>query len=253
MQENEANPVKRMALVTGASSGIGQAVAVRLAQDGFHIIAHYHKNQKGAEETFSKIHELKGTAEVVQFDTKDRMAMESAIDKVFCTREGLTPFALINNAGLHRDNLAGLMSDEEFDEVLKTNTSGPFYLLRHCTRKFLRLRAGSIVNISSLAGQTGNAGQINYAASKAALIAMTKTLAMEVGSRGIRVNAVAPGLIETEMIKGIPQIEEFKKRIPMGRFGSPQEVAGAVSFLCSSDSTYITGHTLSVNGGLFPS
>lgn len=253
MQENEVKTPKRMALVTGASSGIGQAVAVRLAQDGFHVILHYHKNQKGAEETFTRVNAVKGTAEVVQFDVKDRAAMETAIEKVFCVREGLTPFALVNNAGLHRDNLAGLMTDEEFDEVLKTNTSGPFYLIRHCVRKLLRLRQGAIVNISSLAGQTGNPGQINYAASKAALIAMTKTLAMEIGSRGIRVNAVAPGLIETEMIQGIPQIEEYKKRIPLGRFGSPSEVAGAVSFLCSNDSTYITGHTLSVNGGLFPS
>lgn len=253
MQENEVKSAKKMVLVTGASSGIGQAVAIRLAKDGFHVVIHYNKNQKGAEETFSQINAIKGTAEVVQFDVKDSKAMETAIEKVFTTREGLTPFALVNNAGLHRDNLAGLMSDEEFDDVLKTNTSGPFYLTRHVLRKLLRLRAGSIVNISSLAGQTGNPGQINYAASKAALIAMTKTLAMEVGVRGIRVNAVAPGLIETEMIKGIPQIEEYKKRIPMNRFGTPNEVAGAVSFLCSDDSTYITGHTISVNGGLFPS
>lgn len=252
MQENEVKPLRKIALVTGASSGIGQAVAIRLAKDGFHVLIHYHKNQKGAEQTFSEIHSIKGTAEVVQFDVKDRMAMENAIEKIFCSREGLTPFALVNNAGLHRDNLAGLMSDEEFDEVLKTNTSGPFYLIRHVLRKILRLRAGTIVNISSLSGQTGNPGQINYAASKAALIAMTKTLAMEVGARGIRVNAVAPGLIETEMIKGIPQIEEYKKRIPLNRFGTPNEVAAAVSFLCSEEASYITGQTLSVNGGLFP-
>jgi 3-oxoacyl-[acyl-carrier protein] reductase len=125
--------------------------------------------------------------------------------------------------------------------------------MRWCVRRMLRQRNGSIVNIASLAGQTGNPGQINYAASKAALIAMTKSLAMEVGSRGIRVNAISPGFIQTEMIEGVPQIEEMKKRIPLGRIGRAEEVAGAVSFLCSEDSSYITGHTISVNGGLFPS
>jgi 3-oxoacyl-[acyl-carrier protein] reductase len=145
------------------------------------------------------------------------------------------------------------MSDSAFDSVMKTNVYGPFTLMRFCVRKMLKLRTGCIVNIASLAGQTGNAGQINYAASKAALIAMTKTLSTEVGQRNIRVNAVAPGLIQTDMISSIPMLEEFKKRIPMGRFGTPDEVAGVVSFLCGPDSTYITGHTISVNGGLFPS
>jgi 3-oxoacyl-[acyl-carrier protein] reductase len=136
--------------------------------------------------------------------------------------------------------------------VMRTNVNGPFYLMRWCVRKMLRARAGSIVNIASLAGQTGNAGQANYAASKAALIAMTKTLAMEVGVRGIRVNAVSPGLIETDMIAEIPHIEKLISRIPLGRVGKVEEVSGVVSFLCSPDATYITGQTISVNGGLFP-
>ena len=159
---------------------------------------------------------------------------------------------LVNNAGIHKDTLLGVMSDDEFDSVLKTNIYGPFFLMRWSIRRMIRQKSGVVVNISSLAGQTGNAGQANYAASKAALIAMTRSLSMEVGARGIRVNAVAPGLIETQMTADLP-VDEYKKRIPLGRFGTVNEVAGAVSFLCSNDSTYITGSTISVNGGLFPS
>jgi 3-oxoacyl-[acyl-carrier protein] reductase len=158
----------------------------------------------------------------------------------------------VNNAGIHVDGMAGMMSDQEFDDVMKTNLYGPFYVLRHATRRMLRARRGSIVNISSLAGQTGNAGQINYAASKAGVIAMTKTLAMEVGKRNIRVNCVCPGLIETEMLEGIPFLDKIVERIPMARLGKPEEVAGAVAFLCSEDASYITGASLSINGGLFP-
>ena len=161
-------------------------------------------------------------------------------------------FGLVNNAGLHRDTMAGLMSDEDFDSVIKTNMYGPFFLMRYCLKKMMRKRKGSIVNMASLAGQTGNPGQLNYAASKAGLIAMTKTLAMELAKRNIRVNAVSPGLIETGMVEEIPNVEAMIERIPMQRMGQPEEVAGAVSFLMSPDSTYVTGQTISVNGGLFP-
>lgn len=245
--------IKRTALITGASSGIGRAIALRLARDGFHILAHYNSNAQGAETTFSEVQKLGGTCDVVQFDVADSKAVDTAIEKYFVKTDARSPFALINNAGIHKDTLTGLMSDEEFNSVMRTNVSGPFYLMRACVKKFIRERQGVVVNISSLSGQTGNPGQINYAASKAGLIAMTKTLAMEVGSRGIRINAVAPGLIETEMIQSIPQLEDYKNRIPMKRFGKPDEVAGVVSFLCSDDSSYVTGHTVSVNGGLFPS
>jgi 3-oxoacyl-[acyl-carrier protein] reductase len=242
-----------IALVTGSSSGIGKAIAIRLARDGFHVLIHYNRDEKGAEDTFTKIHASGGKAEVLQFDVKDVKAVESALEGYFKpASEGKAISVLVNNAGIHEDTLAGLMSDSAFDNVMKTNVYGPFFLMRWSIRRMLRQRSGCIVNISSLAGQTGNPGQLNYSASKAALIAMTKTLSMEVGSRGIRVNAVSPGLIETDMIAGIPQIEEFKKRIPLGRLGAAEEVAGAVSFLCSKDASYITGQTLSVNGGLFP-
>lgn len=244
-----------VALVTGSSSGIGRAISVRLARDGFHVLVHYNSNAGGAEKTLSLIRSQGGTGEMIHFDVKDSKSIETTLDA--WTKSGGSPSpisVLVNNAGIHVDGLAGLMSDGAFDDVMKTNVYGPFYLLRWCVRKMMRQRAGSIVNISSLAGQTGNPGQINYAASKAALIAMTKTLAMEVGSRGIRVNAVAPGLIETDMLKEIPaaMMEELKKRIPLGRLGNADEVAGAVAFLCSKDASYITGHTLSVNGGILP-
>jgi 3-oxoacyl-[acyl-carrier protein] reductase len=249
-----------IALVTGSSSGIGKAIALRLGSDGYHVLAHYNRNVPGAEDAVTRIREAGGSAETLPFDVKDPSAIERALDGYFGGGASTNPAppkpisVLVNNAGIRQDGLAGLMTDEAFDSVMKTNVYGPFYLLRWCIRRMIRQRAGCIVNISSLAGQTGNAGQINYAASKAALIAMTKSLAMEAGSRGIRVNAVAPGLIETEMLEDLPKehLEALKKRIPLGRLGYSEEVAGAVAFLCSKDASYITGHTLSVNGGLLP-
>jgi len=244
---------KAVALVTGASSGIGRAIALRLARENNFVLVHFHKNRPGADETVRLIAAADGAAEAIGFDVKDSKAIESHLNDWFGANAESTLAALVNNAGVHIDNLAGLLSDEAFDDVLKTNTYGPFYLMRYCVRKMLRQRSGAIVNVASLSGQTGNAGQINYSASKAALIAMTKTLATEVGPRGIRVNAVAPGLIETEMIKDVPQLDAFKERIPLRRLGRPEEVASVVSFLLSPDASYVTGHTLSINGGLFPS
>lgn len=246
------NLAKHLALVTGSSSGIGRAVAIRLAREGFRVLVHYNKNEKGAVQTLDEITKNDGVGELLRFDTQNREEIEAALTEVFKKHEGLRLDVLVNNAGIHKDTLLGLMSDDQFDSVIKTNVYGPFYLMRFCLRKMMRQRSGSIVNMASIAGQTGNAGQFNYAASKGALIAMTKSLAMEVGSRNIRVNAVSPGLIETEMIQDIPFLNEVKKRIPLGRVGQPEEVAGAVSFLCSPDSSYISGVTLSVNGGLFP-
>ena len=238
-------PKKPCALVTGSSSGIGKAIAIRLAHDGFHVLVHYNSDEAGAVDTLARIQADGGSGEILQFDVKNSEFIDA-----FTKERDLD--VLVNNAGIAADGLAGLMSDDMFDRVIRTNVYGPFYLMRGCVRKMLRRRSGCIVNVASLAGQTGNAGQLNYSASKAALIAMTKSLSQEVGSRGIRVNAVAPGLIQTDMIEGIPFVDEIKKRIPLGRIGTPEEVAGAVAFLCSKDATYITGHTLSVNGGLFP-
>lgn len=245
--------LNNIAIVTGASSGIGRAIALRLGRDGFSVLVHYNQNAAGAEKTLGQLREQGSQGQLIQFDVAHSEQIESKLDAFAADLKPECRISvLVNNAGLHKDGMAGLMSDESFDSVMKANTYGPFFLMRWCLKKMLRARSGSIVNISSLAGQTGNAGQINYAASKAALIAMTKSLSMEVGRRGIRVNAVAPGLIETEMIATIPGLEDLKNRIPLGRLGDPEEVAGAVSFLCSKDASYITGSTLSVNGGLFP-
>ncbi len=250
---NSKSQSSQIAIVTGASSGIGRAIALRLGRDGFYILAHYNKNQEGAEQTLQQLREQGSFGETIGFDVTDATQVEIQLDRFAARIPADSAISvLVNNAGLHKDGMAGLMSDESFDQVMKANAYGPFYLMRWTLKKMLRQKNGSIVNISSLAGQTGNAGQINYAASKAALISMTKTLSMEVGKRGIRVNAVAPGLISTEMIETIPHLEEMKNRIPLGRFGEPEEVAGVVSFLCSKDAGYMTGSTLSVNGGLFP-
>ena len=244
------NRSNRLALVTGSSSGIGQAVAIRLGREGYRVLVHYNRNEAGARKTLQTILDQGGEGELIRFEVSEA---EKSLADFFATQSPDVKLeVLVNNAGIHKDTLLGLMSDDQFDSVMKTNVYGPFYLMRFCVKKMLRQRSGSIVNMASLAGQTGNAGQVNYAASKAALIAMTKSLAMEIGARGIRVNAVAPGLIETEMIENVPMLEEFKKRIPLGRLGTADEVAGAVAFLCSKDAGYITGTTISVNGGLFP-
>lgn len=242
-----------LALVTGASSGIGQATALRLSKEGYFTLVHYNKNHSAAEQTLELIKEKGGDGALICFDVKDSATIENQLDDFFREFPQLTWEVLVNNAGLHLDGMAGMMSDNDFDQVVRTNMYGPFYLMRYAVKKMLRQRRGCIVNMSSLSGQVGNPGQINYAASKAGLIAMTKSLSQELGRRGIRVNSVSPGLIETEMVDGIPHIEEIKKRIPLQRLGLKEEVAGCVAFLCSKDASYITGHTLSVNGGLFPS
>jgi 3-oxoacyl-[acyl-carrier protein] reductase len=225
---------------------------VRLARDGFHLVIHFHRNSAGAEETGRLVSEAGGSFECLSFDLRDPKAIDMALEEHF--PKGRELFALVNNAGRHNDALAGMMSDEAFREVMEANVQGAFVLLRWATRRMIRSRAGAIVNVASIAGQTGNPGQINYAASKAALIAMTKTLAMELAPRGIRVNAVAPGLIDTEMIREIPSdhLAKLVERIPLRRLGTSAEVAGAIAFLLSDEASYITGQTLSINGGLFP-
>ena len=242
---------KKWVLVTGASKGIGRSIALRLAQDGFAILAHYNSSADSAIELQNQIQKAGGTAEIVGFDVASSKAIEEKLDLFFKDLDGEL-YGVVNNAGIHIDTLTGLMSDDDFDQVIKTNLYGPFYIMRYTIKKMMRNRNGVIVNMASLAGQVGNPGQMNYAASKAGLIAMTKTLAMELAKRNVRVNAVAPGLIETSMVGEIPGLEQMIQRIPMQRMGQPEEVAGAVSFLLSKDATYITGQTISVNGGVFP-
>lgn len=237
----------KVALVTGASSGIGQAIACRLAKDGFTIIVHYNKNQSGAEATLKQLKSISPDQahDMVQFDQSNLQDLTSKVEKIS------TLDVLINNAGLHKDAPALLMDDQTFSNIIESNLYGPFALMKICGKKMLLKRSGCIVNITSLSGQVGNPGQANYAASKSGLIALTKTFAIELAQRGIRVNAVAPGLIETEMITEVKGLDEMKARIPMKRFGHADEVASVVSFLCSKDASYITGQTISVNGGLY--
>ncbi len=242
---------QKWVLVTGASGGIGKAVAKRLASDGFSLLLHYNSNEERAHKVLEEIETQGGQGQLIQFNVSNSAQVEESLDAFFQNLEGEF-YGLVNNAGIHIDTMAGLMSDEDFDKVIQTNLYGAFYVLRYGLKKLMRNRKGSIVNMASLAGQVGNAGQLNYAASKAGLIAMTKTLSVELAKRNIRVNAVSPGLIETDMVNDIPGLENMVKQIPLQRMGQPEEVAGAVSFLFSKDSTYITGQTISVNGGLFP-
>lgn len=238
-------------IVSGGATGIGRAISLRLAKDGYFVLINYNSSEAPAQELLKEITELGGLAETIRFDVKNRAEMEEKLQAFFAEKPSLTLYGLVNNAGISRDTIMGLMSDEDFEAVMETNVYGAFYLTRWAVKKMLLKKKGVIVNISSLAGQTGNAGQFNYAASKAALIAMTKSLAQEVGKKNIRVNAVAPGIIETKMIQDIQFLQDMKNNIPLKRFGEAHEVASAVSFLVSSESSYITGQTLSVNGGLF--
>jgi 3-oxoacyl-[acyl-carrier protein] reductase len=241
----------RVVIVTGASSGIGSATAKRLASDGFFVLIIYNSNLEGALECKAAIDKNNGSCEIAQFNVTDRGKTENVLDAFFDKHEELVLHGLVNNAGITLDTLTGLMSDDQFHKVIETNLYGSFYLMRWAVKKMLLKKTGIIVNMSSLSGQIGNGGQINYAASKAGIIAMTKSLCNEVGRRGIRVNAIAPGIIDTEMVHSVAFLDEIKKNIPLRRSGTAKEVASVVSFLFSDDSTYITGQTISVNGGLY--
>ena len=240
-------------IVTGGATGIGKAISLRLARDGYFVLVHYNSSADAAKNVVAEITSLGGVASSLSFDIKDRKAGEEKLTAFFAEHTDLTLYGLVNNAGITKDTLVGLMSDEDFTDVIETNVYGAFFLMRWAVKKMLVKKAGSIVNMSSISGQTGNAGQFNYAASKAAVIAMTKSLAQEVGRKGVRVNAVAPGVIETKMTEEVAFLEAIKNNIPMKRFGKSEEVASVVSFLMSPDASYVTGQTISVNGGLFSS
>lgn len=240
----------KYALITGASRGIGRAVALRLAQGGMPVVINYLSNHEAAKSVAREIVEAGGTAELLPFDASDPQAIEQALDTWEASHPDDWFSVLVNNAGLRRDNVMFMMGDEEWHKVMDTNMNGFFYVTRRLLKHMMpRRRGGRIVNMASLSGIDGIAGQVNYSAAKAALIGATKALAKEVAARNVTVNAVAPGFIETDMTKDLPE-EELKKMVPAGRFGKPEEVAALVGFLCSDEASYITGEVIKVSGGL---
>lgn len=244
------NAEKKVAVVTGASRGIGRAIAMELASEGAFVIINYNGSKEKAEEVKACIQKQGGQAEISQCNVADFDACGTFIKDIVKTYGQID--ILVNNAGITRDDLLMRMKESDFDAVINTNLKGTFNTIRHLSRYLLKQRAGKIINISSVSGILGNAGQSNYAASKAGVIGLTKSVARELASRGICVNAVAPGFVETEMTAVLPEKtqEELKKQIPLGRAGQVQDIANAVAFLASPESDYITGQILSVDGGM---
>ena len=241
----------KIALVTGGCRGIGRAIALKLAESGCDVAVLYAGRKDAAEETVTQLQGLGVRAICVQCDVSDENQAAAAFKQV-CDELGL-PDILVNNAGIVRDGLAMRMSAENFRTVLDTNLTGAFNMIHACLPGFLRRRSGRIINISSVSGMMGNAGQANYASSKAGLIGLTKTIAREVASRGITVNAVAPGFIETDMTRAMNEaaLNAGVAQVPMGRMGRPEDVANAVRFLASDEASYITGCVLKVDGGMY--
>lgn len=241
----------KYALVTGGSRGIGRAVCLKLAEMGYPVIVGYCSNENAAREVCDLIAQNGGHAAALQLDVCDKEAVEAALTDWEQKHPDDYIAYLVNNAGISRDNLMFMMTDDDWDTVIRTSVNGLFYVTRFLLPKMMaRGRGGRIVNMSSLSGLKGLAGQTNYCAAKSAVIGATRALAQETASRNVTVNAVAPGFIATDMTKDLPE-EELKKMIPMKRFGKPEEVAELVGFLCSDKASYITGEVISINGGLF--
>ena len=241
----------QVALVTGGSRGIGRAIALRLAADGAEVVLNYRENEAAAEETVQLVRAAKGVASSTRFDIADpegaRAGVQSIVD-----RAGRLDI-LVNNAGTTADALVLRLKEEEWERALRVNLTGAFHCTKVALRVMIRGRYGRIVNLSSVVAEMGNAGQVAYAAAKAGLEGLTKSLAREVASRGITVNAVAPGFVETDMTAALSEEQRafYTNVIPAGRVARPEEVAAAVAFLASPEAGYITGHVLHVNGGLY--
>lgn len=226
-------------LVTGATGNIGEEIVKEYAKNGFFVYIHYNSNHQKAQ---NLLEEIDNKGELISFDIKDKESIKNSL-------ENLDVDVLINNAGIIKDNLFFFMSDDEWEDVINTNLNGNFYITKIISKNMMMNKRGSIVNIASISGVSGNAGQANYSASKGGIIALTKTLCLELGRYNIRVNALAPAIIESEMTKDIPNLKEMKKAIPLGRFGTANEVASCAYFI-GVDATYISGEVLNISGGM---
>ena len=240
----------KIAVVTGAARGIGRAIALALAEEGAEVVINYHHSEERSLAVKEEIEARGGKAAVMQCDVSDYESCEKFVSAVAEMYGHIDIW--VNNAGITKDQLLMRMSEEAFDEVIETNLKGTFQCMRFVSRIMVKQRCGRIINLSSVVGIAGNAGQVNYAASKAGVIGMTKSAAKELAGRGITVNAVAPGFIETEMTSVLSEKvqEQAKNQIPLGHFGTPEDVANAVVFLASEQAKYITGQVLQVDGGM---
>lgn len=235
-------------LVTGASKGIGAATARRLARDGYDVIIHYHSDRDGAQKVLDDVTALGRSGRLITFDIADRDGVRAALEADIA--EHGAPFGVVLNAGLTRDAAFPALEDDDWDKVLHTNLDGFYNVIKPLVMPMIqRRKGGRIVALTSIAGIAGNRGQVNYSASKAGIIGAVKSLALELAKRKITVNAVAPGVIETQMTDELPA-DEVKKMIPMRRYGTADEVAATIAFLCGSDASYITRQVISVNGGM---
>lgn len=241
---------RRVALVTGASRGIGRAVACGLAADGFDLALVYAGNADAAADAVAACEAAGATARAYRCDVSNADEVKATADEILADFGSV--WALVNNAGITRDTLLARMKDEDFARVLEVNLTGAFNMMRAFTRPLMRQRGGRIVSMSSVVGLMGNAGQANYAASKAGLVGLTKSVARELAPRGVTVNAVAPGFVRTDMTAALPEqvVERYEGQIPLGRLADPEEVAGVVRFLVSDAAAYVTGEVIRVDGGM---
>jgi 3-oxoacyl-[acyl-carrier protein] reductase len=240
----------KCALVTGGSRGIGRAICTKLAAMGYYVIVNYKSNTDEANITLSQVKEIGGDGELLPFDVADKSQIQEKLGGWIAANSDSVIEVLVNNAGIREDSLMAWLKDEQWDSVIKTSLDSFFYVTRLVLEGMMMNRYGRIVNVVSLSGLKGHAGQVNYSAAKAGVIGATKALAQEVGRSGITVNAVAPGFIKTDMTEGLDE-KELRKNIPVNRFGTAEEVAHAVGFLASKEASYITAEVLSINGGLY--
>jgi 3-oxoacyl-[acyl-carrier protein] reductase len=241
----------KTALVTGASRGIGRAIAERLAAERAWVALNFASREDAAREVLAGIESAGGQGALERFDVGDSSEVDAAVQRIFSARGRID--ILVNNAGITRDNVLMRLTEADFDEVVRINLKGTFLVSKAVSRHMIRQRAGRIVNIGSVVGEMGNAGQSIYAATKAGLIGFTKSLARELASRGITVNAITPGFIATDMTGSLPEAARkgFLERIPLGRFGEPAEVAELAAYLASEGAGYVTGQAIGINGGLY--